>query len=151
MSPDTEPLAGIGAEAGDLLHLIGVWVCLTVPLAGFGATLVETLSIAGLSALGGGLLFGTLVVATLEVADRRPSLGTSGMFCLTYLVLSVATIAFAGPFVDTLGPRLGETAYFAGVVGLAALLTFTRYGARVWAAGARLTRRLLRLPVQKAE
>lgn len=146
MSPDSERFANFGAEAGDFVHLLGVWLCLTFPLAGLGSFLVETLSISGLSEIGGGLLFGTLVVAGLEVVDRRPSLGRAGTFLLTNLVLSVAAIPLVGPTTDALGATLGEAVYSAETVGLAALLTFTRLGTSVWAAGERLTQRLLRVP-----
>ena len=114
-------------------YMLLVWVLVGFSLAGLGASVVMALP-AGLpvSALGGGLLFGTVVFVALWVGGFRPSPGTAvGFFVVQGLCSLLLVVVVSGVLHVETGPSswltVGRRAL---AVVLAAVLVFGGVGRR---------------------
>jgi len=136
-------------KSSSFRRLLLVSLLVGVSLAGLGSDLLGAISVSlPVSSMGGGLVFGTVVVSSLWVAGFRPSLAASGAYFLGQLV---AHLLLSGAFVAVVGSGASlESWHEVGLrslsIGLTATLCFTGVGSRVGDWVRRRGRRLLRVP-----
>jgi hypothetical protein len=136
-----------GTEASDSLgHLVAVWALFGLSLWPLGTTLAEVLPVTlSLSGLGTGLLFGTVVVASLWVAGVRPSIRASAGYFVTELAVRLSLLFGVALFLETFPPAL-ELGYRLVPIGVATLLVFTAVGERLRECVRRRFRAVLKVP-----
>jgi len=140
-----------GSSEGDasLSGLLLLWLFVGPSFFGLGWELVDAVPLSvSLSSMGAGLLFGTLVVASLWIIGVRPSISASGGYCIAELGLHSLLAIGGGLF---LFPE-GDPSPWYGVllrsvsIALAAALVFTGSGRRVRAFIRQQGRKLVKTP-----